>query len=153
LIMAVDPRAQAALALHRFGLGPRSGSIDAIVSDPRGALLAELDKPNAGQITNPNLPTSAQAARDAFDFRAEQQAAQIARREAEKEGTATMAATNPVEAAVSGTSRADVIARPAPDPRAPYQSFLREAKARIDAALAADIGFTERLVWFWSNHF
>ena len=26
-------------------------------------------------------------------------------------------------------------------------------QARIDAALHADIGFVERLVWFWSNHF
>src|SRR5262249_37096503 len=35
----------------------------------------------------------------------------------------------------------------------PQQIYLAEAKARIDAALAADIGFVERLVWFWSNHF
>ena len=26
-------------------------------------------------------------------------------------------------------------------------------KARLDAALRAEIGFVERLVWFWSNHF
>jgi uncharacterized protein (DUF1800 family) len=31
--------------------------------------------------------------------------------------------------------------------------YLDEAKARIDAALAAEIGFAERLAWFWSNHF
>jgi uncharacterized protein (DUF1800 family) len=30
---------------------------------------------------------------------------------------------------------------------------LEEAKARIDAALGAELGFVERLVWFWSNHF
>ena len=35
----------------------------------------------------------------------------------------------------------------------PRQLFLDEAKARIDAALDAEIGFVERLVWFWSNHF
>jgi uncharacterized protein (DUF1800 family) len=28
-----------------------------------------------------------------------------------------------------------------------------EARARIDAAVSAQIGFVERLVWFWSNHF
>jgi uncharacterized protein (DUF1800 family) len=33
------------------------------------------------------------------------------------------------------------------------QIFLGEAKVRVDAALTADIGFAERLVWFWSNHF
>ena len=40
--------------------------------------------------------------------------------------------------------------RPLPLPR---RIFLAEAKARIDAARQAEIGFIERLVWFWSNHF
>ena len=40
-----------------------------------------------------------------------------------------------------------------PGPGVPQQIYLDEAKARIDAALAAEIGFVERLVWFWSNHF
>src|SRR5215831_8305963 len=31
--------------------------------------------------------------------------------------------------------------------------FLAEAQARLDAAVNAEIGFAERLVWFWSNHF
>jgi uncharacterized protein (DUF1800 family) len=35
----------------------------------------------------------------------------------------------------------------------PRQIFRKEARARIDAALDAEIGFVERLVWFWSNHF
>ena len=47
--MACNPR-EAALALHRFGFGPRVGSIDAIAEDHRGALLAELEQPNIGQI-------------------------------------------------------------------------------------------------------
>ena len=42
---------------------------------------------------------------------------------------------------------------PNPDPGAPQQLYLGEAKARINAALGAEIGFAERLVWFWSNHF
>ena len=35
----------------------------------------------------------------------------------------------------------------------PRQLFRNEAKARFDAAINAEIGFVERLVWFWSNHF
>ena len=35
----------------------------------------------------------------------------------------------------------------------PRRNFLAEAGARINAAHNADIGFVERLVWFWSNHF
>ena len=31
--------------------------------------------------------------------------------------------------------------------------FSMRPRARIDAAVDAEIGFTERLVWFWSNHF
>ena len=61
--MALDAKGAAALALHRFGLGPRAGSIAAIASDPRGALLAELDKPGIGQIVDAELLTAPQAAR------------------------------------------------------------------------------------------
>jgi uncharacterized protein (DUF1800 family) len=35
----------------------------------------------------------------------------------------------------------------------PRQLFRNEARARFDAAINADIGLVERLVWFWSNHF
>ena len=49
--MALDPK-EGVLALHRFGFGPRAGSIEAIASDPRGALLAELERPNAGLIVD-----------------------------------------------------------------------------------------------------
>jgi uncharacterized protein (DUF1800 family) len=47
---------------------------------------------------------------------------------------------------------AEVVAKPDEVPL-PRQLFLKEARARIDAALNAEIGFVERLVWFWSNHF
>jgi uncharacterized protein (DUF1800 family) len=43
--------------------------------------------------------------------------------------------------------------RPNPGPGVPQQIYLDEAKARFNAALGAEIGFVERLVWFWSNHF
>src|SRR5438445_272978 len=62
---------EAALALHRFGFGPRAGLIEGIADDPRGALIAELDRPGAGQITNPDLPTSGAANRAVFEYNAE----------------------------------------------------------------------------------
>jgi uncharacterized protein (DUF1800 family) len=132
--MARNPH-EAALALHRFGLGPRAGSIEAIAGDPRGALIAELDRPGAGQITNPDLPTSGAANRAVFEYRAERNAEKkLARRDASQ---AAMEATPAKPEAV-------------PLPR---QLFRNEARARVDAALAAEIGLVERLVWFWSNHF
>jgi uncharacterized protein (DUF1800 family) len=124
--MPLDRKAKAALALHRFGLGPRAGSIKAIASDPLGALLAELDRPNAGRIDNPDLPTSAAAMRATFDA---QQALQF--RPAKQPNAPMM-----------GSSL-----------RSPLRYYLDEAEARYQAALGAEIGFVERLVWFWSNHF
>src|SRR5471030_1744227 len=100
--MALDPQTQAALALHRFGFGPRAEAIARIASDPRGALLAELDRPGAGLIDDADLLTSAEAAQAGHDFRqvrkaarlaervtrdAEQQAAQQAARNAPKAGS------------------------------------------------------------------
>src|ERR1700761_3449370 len=74
-----DPKFQAALALHRFGLGPKPGSIAAIASDPRGALLAELDQPGVGLVADGSLMTAAKSSMTAFMFRQEQQARRIAK--------------------------------------------------------------------------
>jgi len=76
--MALDPKTQAALALHRFGLGPRPGSIASLASDPRGALLAELDRAGAGRINNAELLTSGEAALAAFAYQQAQRAARQA---------------------------------------------------------------------------
>jgi uncharacterized protein (DUF1800 family) len=129
--MARNPQ-EAALALHRFGFGPRAGSIEEIAADPRGAVIAELDRPGAGQITKPDLPTSGAANRAVFEFNAERNANQKRPRP-----DASMEAAP---------------AKPEAMPL-PRQLFRNEARARIDAALNAEIGLVERLVWFWSNHF
>ena len=160
--MARDPKAEAALALHRFGFGPRLGSIAAIASDPRGALLAELDRPGVGRITNPDLLDSGEAARATFNFRQERRAqrlAERAQREAAKEATKAAPAppdgpsAMPAPAATGMKPGAPVQAKPNALPGFPQQVYLEEAKARIDAALGTELGFAERLVWFWSNHF
>jgi uncharacterized protein (DUF1800 family) len=147
--MALDPKAQAALALHRFGVGPRAGSIAAIASDPRGALLAELDRPGAGRISDADLLTSGVAARAAFAYQQAQRAARQAERAAQP---ATAPGSGGAPEMKDQTPPASA-PRPNPGPSVPQQIYLAEAKARIHAALAADIGFVERLVWFWSNHF
>jgi uncharacterized protein (DUF1800 family) len=145
--MALDAKAEAALALYRFGLGPRAGSIAGIASDPRGALLAELDGAGAGRIGNADLLTSGTASRVAFAFQQAQRAARQAERAAQQAGGA------------AAPQMKDQSAPPPPapvrnpGPGVPQQIYLAEAKARIHAALGAEIGFLERLVWFWSNHF
>src|ERR1700681_1998033 len=149
--MTLDPRG-AALALHRFGFGPKlgstSGSIAAIASDPQGALLAELEVPKAGQIVNPNLATSGGAQRTGFEFAYARQAQMVLERrrreaaQAENPGAGNAMEDKPAEAAAQANAMTP-----------PRRNFLDEAGARINAAHNADIGFVERLVWFWSNHF
>ena len=159
--MTTDPRREAALALHRFGFGPVAGSIAAIADDPRGALLADLERPGAGRVAAANLPNSGQAARAFFEFRAERQAreklAQRAKKEAEAKGIVVGAADDTTmkpngDAQPPNPEPAQIQQGQQPPPL-PVQLVQNEAKVRIEAAVAAEIGFVERLVWFWSNHF
>ncbi len=154
--MADDRTRDAAFALHRFGLGPRPGSIAALASDPRGALLAELDRPGAGRIDNADLMTSAQSSRAGFEARAARNAQNILAERAKKEAERMAAQGEGMsEEAAKMADPAKPAAAPqagqTPTPERLY--FLKEVKARLDAALLAEIGFAERLVWFWSNHF
>ena len=146
--MTLDPKAVAALALHRFGFGPRTGAIAAIASDPRGALLGDIERVDAGRLDDRGLPSAAQSARAAFDFRADRRAKQIvAQREAEKrraDGGDNSMAPSPGESATAPTE---------PELNIVQKMFRAEASARVEAAVNAPIGFAERLVWFWSNHF
>src|SRR5262245_57672819 len=145
----------AALALHRFGLGPRLGSIAAIKADPRGALSAELDRPGAGTIAARSLPSSAQAFRTVADANAEREARQKLALRAQKGAAGMGSASGQPMMVETDQPAGEMAAKKATEavPDVGRQIYLNEAKARIDAALAADIGFAERLTWFWSNHF
>ncbi len=144
---AVSGKEAAALALHRFGFGPVGDQINAIAADPRGALQADLDRPAAGEL-KVDLPSSAEAARVVFDFQAKRRAQQILAQRAQKEADANDSRPDMADAG-------NAVAPPQPpnQPPLPQQLILNEAKARFDAAAGAEIGFVERLVWFWSNHF
>jgi uncharacterized protein (DUF1800 family) len=165
--MSADPKYQAALALHRFGLGPRPGtmpgSIAAVASDPRGALLAELEKPGVGQIVDSSLMPAAKASMAAFHFREARLAAEIAQKMAEQERATAMASAETTGQAME--QKAAEAAKPVnaaqanrpnqqaqQEPTIPQRIVRGEAQARFRAAHEAEIGFVERLVWFWSNH-
>lgn len=168
--MAVDPhstdaRMQAALALHRFGLGPRPGDIAKVASDPRGALLAELQS-GSKPLADPDLVDSGRAAREAFAFQQERKAERERRRMQAADtadnamaGNGDMAKDSAKDSVKPGTmaagdnKMAGAQPRPKAGPGVPQEIYLTEAKARYQAALDADIGLVERLVWFWSNHF
>jgi uncharacterized protein (DUF1800 family) len=138
----------AALALHRFGFGPTGDAVAAIASDPQGALLADLER---SSLVAASLPSSAEAARAVSEFRAEQTA------EKKREQRAKQTADANSGAMATNASLIDNANAPKPadpkNPPLPQLLFQKEAKARFDAAITADVGFSERLVWFWSNHF
>jgi uncharacterized protein (DUF1800 family) len=142
----LDPKAQAAFALHRFGFGPRPGDIARIASDPHGALLAEL-KPGAGQINDPELLSGGAAARVAFEFRQERKEEREEKQQEQKMANGANAMTPNMDQQPPAQMRQGGMIP------LPQQIYLAEAKARYDAALSADVGLVERLVWFWSNHF
>ncbi len=146
--MARDLAVQNVLALHRFGLAPKSNLLVSI-KDMRSALMAELDDPAAGQIQNDDLLNAGEAARAVFDFRQQRKATRLAARSQDD------ASKQPQKEAPAEPSAPNMVRReiPNPGPALPQQIYLDEAKARLDSALNADIGFVERLVWFWSNHF
>ena len=143
----------AALALHRFGFGPAGAAIAKIANDPRGALLADLERPGAGLVAAASLPSSGQIVRAVFEFRAEEQAKRKLAQRAKK------AEQERLEAVAGAKSASLAVAEP-PEPKLqpampplPARLMQNEAQVRFDAAFGADIGFVERLVWFWSNHF
>jgi len=116
--------------------------------------------------------SSGAASRMARDFIAERAAKQkleTKRQEAAKEA-AKLAADNPMmqnpvsenagmeksaDAKGAEAKATEAKATPQqPPPETPMvENFFREAKAHYDGAVRAEIGFAERLVWFWSNHF
>jgi len=147
--MSTSASVEALLALQRFGMGPRPGSVASIASDPRGALLAELDNPPPYPAAASALPSSTKAVRMVADADARRQAkAIVATREEAKQQMAAApmmeaeAAARPKTSETAQKAAADAV----PDPRRTI--YRNEAKLRTEAALQANIGFTERLVWF-----
>jgi uncharacterized protein (DUF1800 family) len=157
--MVAGPKSEALFGLHRFGFGPRAGSAAAIGADPPGALLADIEHPDAAALTV-SMPSSGEAARAALEAREARRAARLAREAAKTANpSVTVAdasampnlATPPTSGAATTPNSPRANANPAAV--ALQQLYRDEAKARIEAALNAEIGFAERLTWFWSNHF
>ena len=150
--MARDPQA-ALVALNRFGFGARGGASGDFVnaaSDPRGFVLAELERPAAALIESPALESTPALASELFAFQAEQKA----KREADAKTLASGMAAAEKPAMADRTDPAPAAPRPAkPPPNVIQRTFRAEALARIQRACIAECGIVERLVTFWSNHF
>lgn len=115
----------AAIALHRFGLGPRRG--EAAPANPAAWLAAQLTSPDP--TPDQGLPTTAAAL------------AQLASVVAEQQQVAQTYHGHDVPADAHPTLKA-------------YQAHVHaEAQALLVNAITTPAPFRERLVWFWANHF
>ena len=174
--MAIGPDAKAGfVALNRFAFGARGGAyagdLARAASDPRGLLKAELMQPGIAHLSAPTLPTTKAALQAAF---AEQERVRIARQNgaaqspapqmggsanaeppAARDGMGTPSTPAPSDAAAaSGAPGPEMSARPKqPEPPVGQRQLRADALARFQRAARAEVGFAERLVHFWSNHF
>ena len=135
------PPDRVATALSRFGLGPRPGAAaPEVAADPREPLLAELE-PKRALLDGPDLPTTAEALTALRDL-------QMARKQAREQ---------PPPQKVSTRAGPPMEQNPSADPaggmNAPARIYLAEFAARLDRIASAEIGYVERLVAFWANHF
>ena len=129
---------------HRFGLGPRPGDLESF-PNIRDAIRAEADLDSIATINGPGLLSVGDALMEL-----------AADRERQRELQAQQAAAaRAEEAAGEGAARM----APADDPPAMRQPpaqqriYLTEFGARLRKYQTVDIGFVERLVAFWTNHF
>ncbi len=134
--------ADAASALNRFGLGAKPGAI-AELHDPRGALEQEIHRPATSDAAFAGLTRSA-------DYLEAETRYQQDRRARKREFEAiNEAAAKPDDPQVQEKLKA------AGDGfRKEFgEQLLAEGQARWNLALNAPVGFGERIVAFWSNHF
>jgi uncharacterized protein (DUF1800 family) len=141
-----DIQKTAVIGLDRFGLGARPGDLAKIGSGIRDILLDEIAARSSG-ITETSLAPSAELF---HRFRMEQEQ----KKALQEEKRAVMAAANnDGQAAPSeGETRNMQGPKEAP-PNVVRDVFQAETLARMEAATSPLAGFSERLVWFWSNHF
>src|SRR5450631_3252012 len=134
----------AALALSRFGLGAREGSIASIAQNPRGA---RKDEVTGRVLMTPAGPELRQTSDLLVDLYAFQKDLNIQRSRQAASGSGAPA-TQPPAMVPSATQQ-----NPSP-PNLPQRVFLAEVDARFNGTIREPtIGIGERLAMFWANHF
>jgi len=117
---------EAAIAVHRFGLGARPGEIDAAGADPKAWLAAQIGAP-AEQPVAPDgtqFPDSGTLVRQEQEMIAERRALKAGDPDAEKK--------------LAGGR---------------LKIFTDEMAGRFKLGFTTRRPFAEHLVWFWTNHF
>jgi uncharacterized protein (DUF1800 family) len=173
--MALSPEdaRRAVMALHRFGLGAKPGGLTAdLAKDPRGALRQEtLDKDKI-LIRDQSLPTTPVAVAKFFEFNQIERTMRQAGADDNREQRVARGRSNTMSGPANGGGMEMGMAQPpsmpsgmasgdqpnrgaapAPPVEVPAQIFRQEVVARFKMVAEPELGFAERLVAFWSNHF
>lgn len=142
------------VALQRFGLGARPGDLDAIKTDPRGAVLAEI-APRKALIDDPSLPDTISALETIRTIQMDRKAAKQAAPAASDTSSApAMADADPAMMdATPGKPGKKKRKQADPTGDKPGNPIALELGARLAQAAAAQVGFAERWAMFWANHF
>ncbi len=131
----------AAIAITRFGMGARPGEVDAIASDPRGWLKAQIRR-HGGDQPRATLPGSADRIAALLSFRSEIKEL--------KQGEKGSGNPKPDDDMAEATNFKD-------ERKEAVQPLLQGVKDEIFArtCLAAETSasFRERWTLFWANHF
>ncbi len=148
--MPAEGEPQALIAFNRFGFGPRPGDLAKAGADPRGPLRAELDPARA--MIDPESAAAPPLTGTATNIQAAYGAQEIRKRARERQARdMTSAADMPGMAPTNPPLPSDTPKGGEPTPEA--RIYRAEALARFRKTAAAEVGFVERLVAFWSNHF
>ena len=156
--MAVE---RSVVALNRFGLGARPGDTARIAADPLSALAGELS-PQSVAIRNPLLVGTTEIRAEIEGERQAQAASRNAGTSASVASAtppipsrqATVDAKNTQPANNAGASLTELRARAAAAGIMPAaRIYSTEVQVRLDRAVAMPVGYAERLVDFWTNHF
>lgn len=137
-----------AVGLQRFGLGPKPGQGE-IRAGARELMLAEIAAGAVAQPAGLRFAGVAEIGSALYAFEDMERAERAARRLAQA-ASATPEQQNQTAQAQMPQPQP---ARPPSEPALPYQIYREEVQARVQLALDAQVGFGERLVQFWSNHF
>jgi uncharacterized protein (DUF1800 family) len=133
----------AALALSRFGLGAREGSIASIAQNPRGALKDEVTGRVLLTPAGPELRQTSDLLIDLYAFLKD-----LNMQRGRQAAPGTGASTAQPPAMVPGSTPQN------PSPPLPQRVFLAEVDARFNGTIREPgIGIGERLAMFWANHF
>ena len=133
------------IALNRFGLGARPD--DQVPADGKRWLLQQFERFEVRPQALAQVPARTQVAAELAEYVEEQRMFAQGKR-AQLQPASMQSAAMPQQA---GAKEVDPVKR--------YlrqnirQNYLVMSSARLDAALASDSPFVERLVHFWANHF